>query len=204
MSETTTGHVPEEPKNPEDPKGQRNHKRRGTRYRARRRAVDILFEAEARDLDPVAIVEDRVQLAKNPDNQVAPVNEYTRTLVAGTAEKLDDLDDTIERFLSQDWELRRLPAVDRAILRVAAWEIMFNDDVDGPISVVEGVEMASEYSGSQASPYIHAVLDDIVQLHAANAPEVAAAQTEEPETEELEAEADESPVADVAAEDGQS
>ncbi|WP_018295601.1 transcription antitermination factor NusB [Corynebacterium lubricantis] len=164
MSETTETRDQKEPRNP---------KRHGTRYRARRRAVDILFEAEARDLDPVAIVEDRVQLAKNPDNQVAPVNEYTRALVSGTAEKLDDIDDVIERFLSQDWELGRLPAVDRAILRVASWEIMFNDDVDGPISVVEGVEMASEYSGSQAAPYIHAVLDDVVQLHAANAPEAA-------------------------------
>ncbi len=151
----------------------RDFKRRGSRYRARRRAVDILFEAEARDVDPVAIVEDRVQLARNPENQVAPVNEYTKTIVAGAAEKLDDIDDAIEGFLSVDWELGRLPAVDRAILRVCAWEIMFNDEVDGPISVVEGVEMATEYSGNQAPPYIHAVLDDVVQTNKDNAPELA-------------------------------
>lgn len=155
-----------------DQKDTRDFKRRGQRYRARRRAVDILFEAEARDVDPVAIVDDRVQLARDPENQVAPVNEYTRTLVTGAAEKLDEIDDAIERFLSVDWELGRLPAVDRAILRVAAWEILFNDEVDGPVSVVEGVEMAAEYSGNQAPPYIHAVLDDIVQSHADNAPEL--------------------------------
>ena len=150
----------------------RDHKRRGTRYRARRRAVDILFEAEARDLDPVVIVEDRVELARSPENQVAPVNEYTRTIITGAAEKLDDLDDAIEQYLSIDWELGRLPAVDRAILRVCAWEIMFNDEVDGPISVVEGVEMATEYSGNQAPAYIHAVLDDIVQASKDNAPDL--------------------------------
>ncbi|WIM68922.1 transcription antitermination factor NusB [Corynebacterium breve] len=145
-------------------------KRHGARYRARRRAVDIMFEAEARDLDPVGIVDERAQLARDPENAVAPIADYTRQIVTGAAEKLDDLDESIERFLSDDWELGRLPAVDRAILRVAAWEIMFNDEVDGPISVVDGVEMASQYSDDQAPPYIHAVLDDILQAQAANAP----------------------------------
>ena len=147
-----------------------DYKRHGARYRARRRAVDILFEAETRDLDPVAVVEDRVQLAKNPANAVAPVAEYTRTIVSGAAEKLDDLDDAIERYLSADWELFRLPAVDRQILRVAAWEILFNDEVDAPVSIKEGVEMAAEYSGADAAPYINVVLDGIAQRSATNAP----------------------------------
>ena len=147
-----------------------DYKRHGARYRARRRAVDILFEAETRDLDPVAVVEDRAQLAKNPANAVAPVAEYTRTIVSGAAEKLDDLDDAIERYLSADWELFRLPAVDRQILRVAAWEILFNDEVDAPVSIKEGVEMAAEYSGADAAPYINVVLDGIAQRSATNAP----------------------------------
>ena len=125
-----------------------DYKRHGARYRARRRAVDILFEAETRDVDPVAIVEDRSELSRDPQNAVAPVADYTREIVAGAAEKLDDIDDAIERNLSEDWELFRLPAVDRQILRVAAWEIMFNDTVDAPISIKEGVEMAAEYSGA--------------------------------------------------------
>ena len=147
-----------------------DYKRHGARYRARRRAVDILFEAETRDVDPVAIVEDRAQLSQNPANAVAPVAEYTRTIVSGAAEKLDDLDDAIERHLSEDWELFRLPAVDRQILRVAAWEILFNDEVDAPISIKEGVEMAAEYSGADAAPYINVVLDGVAQRSAANAP----------------------------------
>ena len=147
-----------------------DYKRHGARYRARRRAVDMLFEAETRDIDPVAIVEDRTELSRNPLNAVAPVADYTREIVAGAAEKLDDLDDAIERSLSEDWELFRLPAVDRQILRVAAWEILFNDEVDAPISIKEAVEMASEYSGAKAAPYINAVLDRIASSVDPNSP----------------------------------
>lgn len=147
-----------------------DYKRHGARYRARRRAVDILFEAETRDIDPVSIVEDRAELARNPQNAVAPIADYTRDIVSGAAEKLDDLDDQIERFLDRDWELHRLPAVDRQILRVATWEILFNDEVSPEIAIANALEMATEYSGNQAPPYIHAMLDGITQAHSANAP----------------------------------
>ena len=147
-----------------------DYKRHGARYRARRRAVDILFEAETRDMDPVAIVEDRTELSKDPQNAVAPVAEYTRQIIAGAAEQLDDIDDAIERFLSENWEIDRLPAVDRQILRVATWEILFNDEVEPPITIANALEMATEYAGTTAPPYIHAVLDDIIQWNSADAP----------------------------------
>lgn len=149
-----------------------DYKRHGARYRARRRAVDILFEAETRDLDPVAIVEDRAALAQDPANAVAPIADYTREIIAGAAENLDEIDDSIERFLSVNWELSRIPAVDRAILRVATWEILYNDDVAPPISIANAMEMSTEYAGDNASPYIHAVLDDIIQANSADAPDV--------------------------------
>lgn len=147
-----------------------DYKRHGARYRARRRAVDILFEAETRDIDPVAIVEDRAELARDPQNAVAPIAEYTREIIQGVAETLDDLDDNIERFLDRDWELHRLPAVDRQILRVATWEILFNDEVPPAIAIANALEMATEYSGNQAPPYIHAMLDGITQAQSPDAP----------------------------------
>ena len=149
---------------------EKNYRRRGARYRARRRAVDFLFEAETRDVDPVAIVEDRIALSRFQENGVAPVADYTSELVRGTAERLDEIDAAIARYLSQQWELRRLPAVDRAVLRVGAWEILFNPEVDAPISIVDSVEIAAEYSTDVASPYIHAVLDDIAQSASADNP----------------------------------
>lgn len=142
------------------------------RYRARRRAADILYEAETRDLDPVAIVDDRAELAAWEQSPVPPVAEYTKEIVAGAAEKLDEIDELIARFLSQEWELGRLPAVDRAIMRVSAWEILFNAEVPAAVAVVEGVELASEYSTESAAPYIHAVLDDIAQSVSADNPMV--------------------------------
>lgn len=136
-------------------------KRHGSRYKARRRAVDILFEAEFRDIDPVEIVEERISLSKDSANQVKPVPEYTQQIVPGVATNLDALDEAIALHLSSDWQLDRLPAVDRAVLRVAAWELMFNDDVPPQVAVVEGVELVSEYSHDKAPSYIHAVLDGI-------------------------------------------
>ena len=152
------------------PKRDINYKRHTARYRARRRAADILYEAENRDVDPVAIVEDRIALAREDRNAVAPVAEYTQVIVKGVAEELDAIDDTISRFLAEDWELHRVPAVDRAILRVSVWELLFNPDIPTATAVVEGVEIASQYSNEQAAPYIHAVLDDVAQSRSAESP----------------------------------
>ncbi|GAA4790886.1 hypothetical protein CCANI_07795 [Corynebacterium canis] len=138
-------------------------KRRGSRYRARRRAVDILFEAEFRDVDPVAIVQDRIELSQQPDPPVAPIAEYTQHIVGGVAVELDRVDDTISRYLADNWLLERIPAVDRAILRIAVWEMLFNPDVPVKTAVVEGVELGSEYSTDFAAPYINAVLDAVAR-----------------------------------------
>lgn len=136
-------------------------KRHGSRYKARRRAVDILFEAEFRDIDPVEIVEERQELSRDPDTQVKPVPEYTERVIPGVAEHLDAIDDAIAVHLSSEWRLERLPAVDRAVLRVAAWELLYNDDVPNRVAIVEGVELASEYSHDKAPGYVNVVLDGI-------------------------------------------
>ena len=152
------------------PKRDINYKRHTARYRARLRAADILYEAENRDIDPVAIVEDRIALAREDRNAVAPIAEYTKVIIKGAAEELDVIDETIARYLSEDWELHRIPAVDRAILRVSVWELLFNPDIPTATAVVEGVEIASQYSNEQAAPYIHAVLDDVAQSRSAESP----------------------------------
>lgn len=163
-----------------------NHKRHTARYRARRRAADILYEAENRDVDPVAIVEDRVALAREDRHAVAPIADYTKVIVQGVAEELDAIDDTISRYLSQNWELHRIPAVDRAILRLSVWELLFNPDVPTATAVVEGVELASQYSHDQAAPYIHAVLDDVAQSRSELSPMNNGGQEEESDDAEAE------------------
>lgn len=146
-------------------------RRHGARYRARRRAADIIYEAENRDVDPVAIVEDRVKLSRDKIHDVAPIAAYTKVLVNGVAEELDTIDSTIERFLAEDWELHRIPAVDRAIMRVAVWELLYNpEEIDIATAVSEGVELASEYSTDAAAPYINAVLDDVAHSRSLDNP----------------------------------
>lgn len=141
---------------------EKNRQRRGARFRARRRAVDMLFEAEFRDVDPVGIVEERRELAKDPANQVDPVPDYTATIVAGVAVTLDEIDTTLASHLSSEWSLDRLPAVDRAVLRVSAWELLHNhEDVPDKVAVDEGIGLAKEYGHDKTSGYVHAVLDSI-------------------------------------------
>ena len=141
----------------------KNYRRHGARYRARRRAVDVLYEAEARDVDPVAIVEDRINLARVDITLVAPIAAYTSEIIAGVAEELNRIDDVIAEYLAENWELSRISAVDRAILRVAVWEMIFNPDVPVKPALSEAVELASQYSGASAPAYINAVLDSVVK-----------------------------------------
>lgn len=144
-------------------------KKLGARHKARRRAVDLLFEAEARDIDPAELLAERVSLSVR-DDSVAPVNPYTRVLVEGVADDLDRVDGTIESYL-QDWTLPRLPAVDRAILRVAVWELFHANDVPPVVAVDEAVELAKELSTDDSPSFINGVLGQVVTV----APQVRAA-----------------------------
>lgn len=135
------------------------YKRHGSRYKARRRAVDILFEAESRDVDPVAIIDDRRKLSRSIDPVVAPVAEYTEAIINGVAVELDAIDVFLAEHIAETWVLERLPSVDRAVLRVACWEMIYNPDVPVTTAVVEAVEIASQYSTDNASAYINATLD---------------------------------------------
>ena len=139
-----------------------DYKRHGSRYKARRRAVDVIFEAEQRDVDPVAVVADRIELSRVDDNAVAPVNAYTTVIVEGVASELDRIDQTISVHLDPTWPLERIANVDRAILRVAVWEMLFNEDVPLKTALVDAVEIASEYSTDDSPKYINAVLDAIL------------------------------------------
>ncbi|MFF0544281.1 transcription antitermination factor NusB [Nocardia thailandica] len=151
----------------EDQKG--SFKKLGARHKARRRAVDLLFEAEARDVDVSDLLAERAELATR-DQAVAPVHAYTHTLVEGVADNLDRVDGTIESYL-QDWTLSRLPAVDRAILRVAVWELFHATDVPPVVAVDEAVELAKELSTDDSPSFVNGVLGQVVQV----APQVRAA-----------------------------
>jgi N utilization substance protein B len=130
------------------------------RHQARKRAVDLLFEAEARGLTPTEAADARNELAAaNPD--VAPLHPYTLTVARGVNAHTTHIDDLISSHL-QGWTLDRLPAVDRAILRVAVWELLHADDVPEPVAVDEAVELAKELSTDESPGFVNGVLGQIM------------------------------------------
>lgn len=136
--------------------------RRGDRgrHQARKRAVDLLFEAEARGLTPEAVADSRAALAEDQDD-VAPLNPYTVSVARGVTEHAAHIDDLISAHL-QGWTLERLPAVDRAILRVAVWELLHADDVPEPVAVDEAVELAKELSTDESPGFVNGVLGQVM------------------------------------------
>ena len=130
------------------------------RHQARKRAVDLLFEAEARGLTPADIAEARNALAQT-QHDVSPLNTYTVTVARGVTDHAAHIDDLISAHL-QGWTLDRLPAVDRAILRVAVWELLHADDVPEPVAVDEAVELAKQLSTDDSPGFVNGVLGQVM------------------------------------------
>ncbi|PAY24775.1 transcription antitermination factor NusB [Dietzia natronolimnaea] len=140
-----------------------DHRRRGSRFRARKRAVALLFEAELRDADVVALAEERRRMGEE-SQEFHDVATYTMDIVTGVAQRLDRLDSMISEHL-REWTLERLPAVDRAVLRAGAWELLFGtEDVEAAIVIDQSVLLISDLSAEKSVPYVNAVLDRIAGL----------------------------------------
>ncbi len=141
------------------------------RHQARKRAVDLLFEAEARGITPAEAAESRELLAQS-QSDVSPLNPYTITVAKGVTQHAAHIDDLISSHL-QGWTLDRLPAVDRAILRVAVWELLHADDVPEPVAVDEAVELAKHLSTDDSPGFVNGVLGQVMlvtpQIRAASA-----------------------------------
>src|SRR5271165_3625023 len=130
------------------------------RHQARKRAVDLLFEAEARGLTPAEVADGRAALAESqPD--VSRLNPYTIAVARGVTEHAAHIDDLITTHL-QGWTLERLPAVDRAILRVAVWELLHANDVPEPVAVDEAVELAKQLSTDESPGFVNGVLGQVM------------------------------------------
>jgi N utilization substance protein B len=122
-----------------------------TRSKARKRALDILFEAELRGTDPVATLEERAADA-NP-----PVREYTAELVRGVAAHAAEIDARISACLASGWTLPRMPRVDRNALRIAVYEIDY-DQVPDAVAVAEAVQLVSSLSTDESPAFVNGVL----------------------------------------------
>ncbi|UZF58715.1 transcription antitermination factor NusB [Gordonia polyisoprenivorans] len=145
-------------------------KQPGTRHKARRRAIDLLFEAEAKDVSPAELVAERRELVRT-DESVGQIHPYTARVIDGLVADQAQIDAVISSHL-KGWTLARLPAVDRAILRLSTWELFNATDVDPVVVVDEAVELAKELSTDDSPAFVNGVLQTIADL----APQVRAAQ----------------------------
>jgi N utilization substance protein B len=130
------------------------------RHHARKRAVDLLFEAEARGLTAAEVADGRAELAELKAD-IDALNPYTVTVARGVTEHAAHIDDLISSHL-QGWTLERLPAVDRAVLRVAVWELLYAEDVPEPVAVDEAVELAKELSTDDSPGFVNGVLGQVM------------------------------------------
>ncbi|WP_119697896.1 transcription antitermination factor NusB [Microbacterium halotolerans] len=126
------------------------------RTKARKRALDILFSADVRgDTLPQALATAAERAASEPERQASWL--YAREIVDGVIDNGDEIDEQIETH-SREWRLDRMPTVDRALLRIGAWEILCNDEVDAAVAINEAVELAKELSTDESSGFVHGVL----------------------------------------------
>jgi N utilization substance protein B len=129
------------------------------RTKARKRAVDMLFAADERGVPVSEIVAaEALRAASEPDRESSWL--YARDIVDGVVENLDDIDEAISSN-SRGWTLERMPAVDRAILRCAAWEILFNPEIPAGVATSEAVSLAGELSTEESSGFVNGLLSTI-------------------------------------------
>jgi N utilization substance protein B len=129
----------------------------GARSKARKRALDVLYEAEQRGVEPLTLLRDRLPVAD------PPLPEYAVGLVEGVVAHRERIDELLAAY-SQGWTVQRLPAVDRAVLRIGLYELIWRDDVPDAVAVSEAVELAKSLSTDQSPSFVNGLLGRLLEL----------------------------------------
>jgi N utilization substance protein B len=134
------------------------------RRKARRRALDILFSADVAEVDvAAALVAASDQAAHDP--QRASSWDYAKEIVSGVIDHREEIDALLSGT-STTWPLDRMPSVDRAVLRLAVWEILHNPEVPAAVAISEAVAMAGELSTEASGGFVHGILASVAETHA--------------------------------------
>ena len=131
------------------------------RSKARKQALDLLYETDIRGTNLLETLIERDIPAEGPDAR--PIREYTRELVNGVSENRRKIDELITTY-AQGWDMDRLPAVDRNILRLGIYEILWSASVPTSVAIDEALDLAKELSSDDSSKYIHGVLGRIASI----------------------------------------
>ena len=122
----------------------------GSRRASRERALSLLYEAEVKDMAPAALL---AELPVEPDR-------FAADLVAGVDEHLAQIDELVARY-AVDWAVERMPLIDRNVLRLAVYELLYRPDVPLASAISEAVELAKRYSTDESGRFVNGVLANI-------------------------------------------
>lgn len=126
------------------------------RTKARKRALDILFASELRREDPVEALDRAVAEGQGP------TNPYTGDLVRGVQDHRARIDELLSEY-STGWSLERMPAVDRNVLRIGLYELLWVDDVPDPVAVTEAMALVRELSTDESPQFVNGVLGSLLR-----------------------------------------
>ena len=131
------------------------------RTKARKRALDLLFQADVRGDEPGVILAAEAKRAPSePARETSWL--YAREIVDGVIDHRDEIDEQITSA-ARDWKIERMPAVDRAILRIGIWEILYNDEVPAAVAIDEAVTLVKEFSSDESGPFVNGVLGRVAR-----------------------------------------
>jgi transcription antitermination protein NusB len=133
------------------------------RSKARKRALDVLYESDVRGTDPVTTLAERLAQAD------PPVPDYSVELVEGVTGNLPLLDEVLGAH-AEGWTVSRMPPVDRAVLRLALYELLVRDDVPDAVVIDEAVELAKSLSTDESPRFVNGVLGRVLRERPAPAP----------------------------------
>ncbi|MGV8969396.1 MAG: transcription antitermination factor NusB [Microbacteriaceae bacterium] len=134
------------------------------RTKARKRALDLLYGADVRE-ESINTALAAEQARADADTKRASSWTYARDIVVGITEHGDEIDELIETY-AQGWTLSRMPLVDRAIVRIGMWEILFNDDIPDSVAISEAVAAATLLSTEDSAGFINGLLATVAQTRA--------------------------------------
>jgi transcription antitermination protein NusB len=126
------------------------------RGKARKRALDLLYASEMRGESPV------VALDRAIADGEGPTNDYTAVIVRGVFEHRARIDELLTKY-AQGWTLKRMPAVDRNVLRLGVWELLYTSDVPDAVAVSEAMNLVRDLSTDESPGFVNGVLGNIVR-----------------------------------------
>ena len=131
-----------------------------TRSKARRRALEVLFESEVRGLALDGTLQDRLDAAAETGQ--SPVSDYSVRLVTGVTEHRARIDALLSSY-SEGWSLERMPSVDRNVLRLGVFEILYVDEVPDAVAVSEAINLVRDLSTDESPAFVNGVLGNVVR-----------------------------------------